>query len=154
MLARDQPQIGSVLIRFFEPPEIAGFGDERHRRNGLDTEKADQFSDIFPVFRLLGQLRDPLIITGDFRRQFSVRNQIFAQRFPKTFRQLRLMQPADVGFGPVGGAGAVQIMTQAERLDLLLDSFQHFLMIIPHADIFFDGVIRFGWDIYSAVSSA
>ena len=49
------------------------------------------------------------------------------------------------------GSGVLTPVTQTERIDLLFELLQRYLVVVPHTDVLLDGVVIAGRDMNAAV---
>ena len=99
------------------------------------------------------QWLDPFIHSLNLIRQIFICDHIFWQRlFVQSF-QFKIFKPFKVCDCPICLAAFKSLpFSEYECQYLLLDLFQHQLLVIPHADIFLNGIIFIVRYIYLAVS--
>ena len=155
-------KIGSELLGRFKPAKVSDLGKDSHWGNRFDSNEAGETFDILTIGVSLRDLLNLLIKACDLVGQIIEGAKIFLKYiFVFTIQSRRLIsEPLDMFLRPVSRFGLLRIWiwilqspAKAECKDLLLHLLQSQLMIIAHANVFFDLVILLGRDMNCVVVS-
>ncbi len=152
MLSRCQPQECRIGIPLGKTVEITGLHNQGQRRMRTNTQEANKLFHFFLITCFGSDLFNPLIVTLDFCFLFLVGCHVLVQRFPVNRIEFHFLQPGNMLDRPFR-SGIRMTVAKNKRIDLLLQSFQCKLVIIPHPKILFDSVVFASRDIDRMVAT-